>query len=169
MDSACRSVVRSWRAATTLGSGGISPQMISNIFHDPGMGDLGASEGRGDEKLIGAVDEEEFDNMVESGEIERDFEREDLEEPADVEIQDVDRGQEDEEEQGQAPIERKAPAKPTQDVLNKHNLTHIPRRMWCPICAKAMLGEDPHRKQDEDHREDGIPEVHMDYKEDSAH
>ena len=83
----------------TLGSGGISPQMNSNMSHAPGMGDLGASEGRGDENLIGAVDEEEFDKMFESGEIERDFEREDLEEPADVEIRDVDRGQEDEEEQ----------------------------------------------------------------------
>ena len=28
-----------------------------------------------------------------------------------------------------------------------------------------MLEEDPHRKHDEDIREDGISEVHMDYKE----
>ena len=55
----------------TLGSGGISPQHNSNIPHDPGMGELGAGEGREDEKLIGAVDEEEFDRLVESGEIER--------------------------------------------------------------------------------------------------
>ena len=43
----------------TLGSGGISPQNNLSMSHDPGMGDLGASEGRGDEKQIGAVDEEE--------------------------------------------------------------------------------------------------------------
>jgi hypothetical protein len=155
----------------TLGSGGISPQNNLNTFHNPGMGELGADESRGDKKFIGAVDDEEFDRLVESGEIERDFEGGDLQEPepADVEAQaqaqNFDRDQEDEGEQGQPPMERKAPVKPTQDAVNKHNLTHIPRRMWCPICAKAMLEEDPHRRHEEDHREGGIPEVHMYYKE----
>ena len=79
----------------TLGSGGISPQNDLNISNDPGMGELSAGEGREDKKLIGAVDEEEFDRLVESGEIERDFEEGDLQEPepadADVEAQDFDR------------------------------------------------------------------------------
>ena len=55
----------------TLGSGGISPHTTSQIFPEPGLGDIGASDGREDKKMIGGVDEEEFDEMGVNGEIER--------------------------------------------------------------------------------------------------
>ena len=60
-------------------------------------------------------------------------------------------------EEGQDPKERRAPMKPSPEEVAKHNLTHIPRRMWCKICAEADLQEDPHRKSKIDHKGDGIP------------
>ena len=67
--------------------------------------------------------------------------------------------------EGQDPRERKAPMKPSPEEVARHNLTHIPRRMWCKICAEADLQEDPHKRSKIDHKGDGIPEIHMDYKE----
>ena len=55
--------------------------------------------------------------------------------------------------------------KPSPEEVAKHNLTHIPRRMWCKICAEADIQEDPHRKTRLDHKDGGVPDIFMDYKE----
>ena len=36
---------------------------------------------------------------------------------------------------------------------------HVPRRMWCPICARASLEEDPHQRGQEDHFDTGLATV----------
>ena len=36
--------------------------------------------------------------------------------------------------------------------------------MWCKICAEADIQEDPHRNSKVDHKDEGVPEIHMDYK-----
>ena len=32
---------------------------------------------------------------------------------------------------------RKDPGEPTKEEINRHNVTHLPYRSWCPICVKA--------------------------------
>ena len=34
---------------------------------------------------------------------------------------------------------------PTQEEVEKHNLTHLPFRNWCPHCMKGRGKEAPHR------------------------
>ena len=68
-------------------------------------------------------------------------------------------------EEGQDPALRRAPAKPDPEEVEKHFATHIPRRMWCPICAQATMEEDQHFRAEEDHKAGGLPMVCMDYKE----
>ena len=60
---------------------------------------------------------------------------------------------------------RRAPMKPSPEEVERHDATHIPRRMLCKVCAEAVLQEDPHFKLGVDHRDDEILEVQMDHKE----
>ena len=69
------------------------------------------------------------------------------------------------EEEGQPPNVRNAPRKPSQEEVDQHNVTHIPRRMWCRVCAEAAIQEDLHVKSKIDPKQDGGVEIHMDYKE----
>ena len=133
---------------------GISPQSHSNTDLPSGPGRVGAVEGQDDE--------EDFDDLVASGAFEDDAEgmQEEISESRDVKGP-----REDDREEGQDPRERKAPMKPSPEDVARHNLTHIPRRMWCKVCAEADMQEDPHKKSKIDHKDNGIPEVHMDYKE----
>ena len=69
-------------------------------------------------------------------------------------------------EQGPLPQLRTTPDQPSQDEIERHNAAgHIPRRLWCPVCCRASLEEDPHHHSGVDHRDDGIPLVCLDYKE----
>ena len=68
-------------------------------------------------------------------------------------------------EEGLEPVVRNAPTKPDQSEIDRHFTTHVPRRLWCPICAQATLEEDPHRRSAEDHVENGLPMICIDYKE----
>ena len=133
---------------------GISPQPHSKAYLPSGPGRVGAVEGQDDE--------EDFDDLVASGAFEDDAKgmQEEI-----SESREVGGLREDDYEEGQDPSERKAPMKPSPEEVSRHNLTHIPRRMWCKVCAEADMQEDPHRKSKVDHKDDGIPEVHMDYKE----
>ena len=36
------------------------------------------------------------------------------------------------------------PPEPTQDMINRHNLTHLPYRSWCPHCVAARRNNAPH-------------------------
>ena len=67
------------------------------------------------------------------------------------------------EEIEEAPITRlKDPGDPTQDEIDRHYLTHLPHRSWCPICIMARGKEDQHRKNKKPRREK--PTVSFDYK-----
>ena len=50
-------------------------------------------------------------------------------------------------EEGVDPIPRPSPSRPEQAEVDTHFAAgHVPRRIWCPICAQAALDEDPHRR-----------------------
>ena len=57
-----------------------------------------------------------------------------------------------------------SPIKPSAEDVDRHNLTHLPYRNWCPVCVKAKGREDDHRRGAH-HEEDasGLPIVSLDY------
>ena len=70
-----------------------------------------------------------------------------------------------EEENVAAPIVRiKDPGGPTAEELEKHNLTHLPHRAWCPICIKSRGKEDPHKVALKSKPESQRATVSFDYK-----
>ena len=50
---------------------------------------------------------------------------------------------------------------PSQEEVEKHNLTHLPYRNWCPHCLKGRGKEAPHHRSVGGHGE--LPEVSLDY------
>ena len=52
------------------------------------------------------------------------------------------------------------PKLPTQAEVDKHNLTHLPFRNWCPLCVQ---GRGRAADQVTQPREDGPLETHVDY------
>ena len=64
----------------------------------------------------------------------------------------------------EAPIKMaRNPADPTPEERERHNATHQPHRPWCRICVEARAREDPHYKQTEEQKKDGLPVVCVDY------
>ena len=53
------------------------------------------------------------------------------------------------------------PRLPSQEEVDRHNLTHLPYRNWCPICVKAKGKDMDHRKAVEKVR--GLSEYCFDY------
>jgi hypothetical protein len=53
------------------------------------------------------------------------------------------------------------PKLPSQEEVERHNLTHLPYRNWCPICIKAK-GRDTDHRQDEG-KDRSKPEYSWDY------
>ena len=141
-------------AAIALDQKGIRPQPTTANPNNIGLGRLGAVEGH--------VSEGDLEDLVAAGELGDGVGE--LQEEI-MESRDAEGPVEDGGEKGQDPKGRTAPAKPSPEEVARHNLTHIPRRMWCKICAEADIQEDPHWKSGVDHKSDGMPEVHMDYKE----
>ena len=129
----------------------VSPPITeSNIDMNSGHGRVGAV---GDPES-----DEEFGKWVEGMQVEGDADADAVAEESEVAGPDADA-------EGQVPMVRRAPVKPSPDEVDRHNTTHIPRRAWCKVCVEAAIQEDPHHKSGVDHKSDGIPEVHMDYKE----
>ncbi len=62
------------------------------------------------------------------------------------------------------PTRLSSPIKPSAEDVDRHNLTHLPYRNWCPVCVKAKGREDDHRRGAH-HEEDasGLPIVSLDY------
>ena len=52
------------------------------------------------------------------------------------------------------------PQLPTKEEVEEHNLTHLPFRNWCPHCVRGAGRSADHRVHV---RDDGLPEVHLDY------
>ena len=59
-----------------------------------------------------------------------------------------------------APIKMVDPKLPSQDEVDEHCLTHLPYRNWCRHCVRGKGRAADHKTAD---RQDGLPEVHMDY------
>ena len=57
--------------------------------------------------------------------------------------------------------------KPSAEDIEKHNVTHLPYRSWCEVCAKAVGREDPHYRKSSSERErgGGLPKISLDYQE----
>ena len=65
------------------------------------------------------------------------------------------------EEEGLVPKIKKVAVKPTQEEVERHMVTHIPFREWCPHCVAGKSKIDPHLKKDKDQRV--IPKISLDY------
>ena len=53
------------------------------------------------------------------------------------------------------------PKLPSKKEVEDHNFAgHMPYRNWCTFCVMGRGKATPHRKQS---REDGLPELHLDY------
>ncbi len=68
-------------------------------------------------------------------------------------------GQEEERDEAKT---RKDPGQPTREEINRHNITHLPYRSWCPICVKAKGKIRAHLARHE-LNEDAVPTVTTDY------
>ena len=56
------------------------------------------------------------------------------------------------------------PVLPSAGDVAAHNLTHLPPRPWCPVCVKAKIKEEPHKRaQGADESKGGLPIVGLDY------
>ena len=53
------------------------------------------------------------------------------------------------------------PKLPSREEIEKHNLTHLPFRDWCPICVKAKGREMDHKRDNGKERK--LPEYSWDY------
>ena len=62
-----------------------------------------------------------------------------------------------------------SPARPSAEAIEKHKVTHLPYRSWCPVCVKAKGKEDAHRRKkttkDKMDQNNRLPKISMDYQE----
>ena len=93
------------------------------------------------------------------------------EQAADAEMPDADgeeapageEGEQEDDEEGRAPVLRKGPVMPSKQEMEEHMATHIPYRDWCEHCVRGRGRNDPHRSGGDDRRQDPTPTVSMDY------
>ena len=52
------------------------------------------------------------------------------------------------------------PPLPSTEEVEEHNLTHLPFRNWCSHCVRGTGRSADYRVHQ---RDDGLPELHMDY------
>ena len=76
------------------------------------------------------------------------------------------------EEEGIVHKEVRSPGQPSRSEVEKHELTHIPFRVWCEHCVRGRGKSAPHLKIEKDSDEGEIPKIEIDYcfqkKEDEA-
>ena len=63
--------------------------------------------------------------------------------------------------EGQEPRQLRVPTSPTPEMIEKHELTHIPFRPWCRACVRGRGRADQHRIKSE--HSSTVPLVSMDY------
>ena len=61
----------------------------------------------------------------------------------------------------QVPIAMPSPPQPTRSEVDRHNLTHINYRSWCPHCVAGRRPNNPHRTRRSNHR--NVPLFCADY------
>ena len=70
---------------------------------------------------------------------------------------------------GRVPVTLNSPIKPSATDVDKHYVTHLPFRNWCPVCNGAKMKGDPHvrlkESDDQSDRKSGLPIISMDYQE----
>ncbi len=65
---------------------------------------------------------------------------------------------------GREPASLRSPMRPCQEDAERHYLTHLPYRNWCPVCVRAKAKEDAHRRAaDSPEDKSGLPTVSLDY------
>ncbi len=58
------------------------------------------------------------------------------------------------------PVRIPNPLQPSQEEIDEHELTHLPFRSWCRHCVRGKGRVADHTSKV---REDGTPELHLDY------
>ena len=55
------------------------------------------------------------------------------------------------------------PREPTQEEREQRSLTHLPYQSWCSFCVLSKTRADPHQRIPWEDREDGPPQVQLDF------
>ena len=50
-------------------------------------------------------------------------------------------------DEAKVPNADKLPARPSQEEVDQHMLTHLPFRSWCPHCVRGKAKRRAHRKK----------------------
>ena len=66
------------------------------------------------------------------------------------------------EEEAREPRVLRDPGAPTEAETERHNVTHLPFRSWCPACVEGKARDKLHKKQEEQEAK-GVPEILFDY------
>ena len=66
------------------------------------------------------------------------------------------------EEEAREPQVLRDPGAPTEAEVEKHNVTHLPFRSWCPACVEGKARDKHHKKREYQHNKE-IPEIVFDY------
>ncbi len=70
---------------------------------------------------------------------------------------------------GRIPKTLTSPIRPSAADVDKHYVTHLPFRSWCPVCQAAKMREDPHwrarREPERGSQKSGLPIISLDYQE----
>ena len=75
---------------------------------------------------------------------------------ADVEVSD-----EQEEEETETPMPMTVPCRPSEEEVDRHNLSHLPFRSWCKFCVMGRAQSHPHWQKEKE--ESGVPVISWDY------
>jgi hypothetical protein len=124
----------SWAAedVNRTSEAGVSPQILG--FHDENK-EEGAEEDNKEEE------EEDMEKLEGEKGIEED--------------------EESETEEALDPMVMCVPCRPTQEEVDKHNVTHFPFTNWCPGCVRGKARSAPHRTMKKEESE--IPVIQIDY------
>jgi hypothetical protein len=80
-----------------------------------------------------------------------------------VEFQEIEFGEEEaQESEAREPKTLRDPGAPTPAEVERHNVTHMPYRSWCPACVEGKARDKHHSLNDEQDVK-GIPEIVFDY------
>jgi len=105
---------------------------------------------------LGFHDENGEEEIEESNQGEEEEEMGELEEEKGIEDD-----EESESEEAMDPMVMCVPCRPTQEEVDKHNITHFPFRNWCPACVRGRAQSAPHRTRKKEESE--IPVIQIDY------
>ena len=65
-------------------------------------------------------------------------------------------------EEAELPKVIKVDPRPSEEEVNRHNVTHLPYRSWCPHCVRGKAKRRAHRRRMRSER-GGVPVISLDY------